>query len=175
MIVREIVWSSDRTQLANFDASFSTERIYRVSLTEMTLEISEEVLDTPLHKKYNLESLEHDAETADFAVVAESNEKIVGIATIKYEAWNKRAILTNFYVAPESQRKGVGRALIAAATAHAKIVSWRCLWLETQNVNYPAIQFYTSIGFEFCGFDKTLYNPADVSANETALFFCRFV
>jgi ribosomal protein S18 acetylase RimI-like enzyme len=34
-----------------------------------------------------------------------------------------------------------------------------CLWLETQNVNYPAVQFYRRMGFRLCGLDETLYRP----------------
>ena len=37
--------------------------------------------------------------------------------------------------------------------------STRCSWLETQNVNYPAAQFYRRLGFRLCGLDETLYRP----------------
>ena len=47
------------------------------------------------------------------------------------------------------------------------------VWLETQNVNYPAIHFYRRCGFEFCGFDETLYDPTILAQEEVALFFAR--
>jgi ribosomal protein S18 acetylase RimI-like enzyme len=37
----------------------------------------------------------------------------------------------------------------------------RCLWLETENVNYPAIGFYRRAGFRLCGLDDILYRPGD--------------
>jgi ribosomal protein S18 acetylase RimI-like enzyme len=47
----------------------------------------------------------------------------------------------------------------------------RCLWLETQNINYPAVRFYLHLGFQWCGLDRSLYEPGDPAASETALFF----
>lgn len=47
-----------------------------------------------------------------------------------------------------------------ALAGHARqVTAARCLWLETQNVNYPAVQFYLRLGFELCGLDQTLYAP----------------
>jgi ribosomal protein S18 acetylase RimI-like enzyme len=43
--------------------------------------------------------------------------------------------------------------------------------VETQNTNYPAIQFYQRYGFKLCGLDERLYDPATQSIEETALFF----
>ena len=53
------------------------------------------------------------------------------------------------------------------------IAGARCLWLETQNTNYPAIQFYQHVGFRLCGLDESLYDPAGPGRNEIALFFVR--
>jgi ribosomal protein S18 acetylase RimI-like enzyme len=49
----------------------------------------------------------------------------------------------------------------------------RCVWLETSTLAYPAIQFYRRRGFELCGLDTSLYDSADPSAGETALYFAR--
>jgi len=40
-------------------------------------------------------------------------------------------------------------------------------------VAYPAIQFYRRMGFELCGLDVTLYDPASIVAGETALYFSK--
>ena len=47
----------------------------------------------------------------------------------------------------------------------------RCVWLETSNLAYPAIQFYRGVGFELCGLDASLYEGEQ--AGETALYFMR--
>jgi ribosomal protein S18 acetylase RimI-like enzyme len=175
MIIREMEREIDGERLADFDASFSTEYIYRVAVDKMSVEIVKEKLDVPFQKTYPVDSIKKDIDEADYAVVAEIDEIIAGFATVKYEEWNNRACLTGIFVRAESKGKGVARALVEAAINFAKTKSARCLWAETQNVNYPAIQFYRKIGFEFCGFDSALYNPADVSADETAFYFCKIL
>ncbi len=171
MIIREMQREIDGERLADFDASFSTEYIYRAAVDKMSVEIVEEKLDVPFQKIYPFDLIRKDIDEADYAVVAEIDEIIAGFATVKYEEWNNRACLTGIFVAADSKGKGVGRALVAAAINFATTKSARCLWAETQNVNRPAIQFYRKIGFEFCGFDGALYNPADVSSGETAFYF----
>lgn len=47
------------------------------------------------------------------------------------------------------------------------------VWIETQNINYPAIQFYRKCGFTLCGLDENLYHPKGPGANEIALFFAK--
>jgi ribosomal protein S18 acetylase RimI-like enzyme len=45
--------------------------------------------------------------------------------------------------------------------------------VETQTTNVRAIRFYERAGFEWCGFDTSLYDPVEVAAGEVALFFSR--
>ncbi|HEX8235929.1 MAG TPA: GNAT family N-acetyltransferase [Abditibacteriaceae bacterium] len=174
MVIRNTCWHTDREQLSNFDASFSTEFVYRVVLNGISAEILEEKLDAPLQKIFPLD-VESDISGANFSVVAEINRVIVGFATAKYENWNKRVVLTGVYVLPNSKSKGIGKALMDAVLDYAKTTPARCLWLETQNVNSPAIAFYTKLGFQFCGFDTTLYDDTETSLNEVAFYFCRFI
>lgn len=173
MILREISLQTDSEQLLNFDTSFSTDYVYRVKISGMSVEIVEEKLENPFHKVYPFDHIENDIDEADFAVATEIGGRIVGFAAVKYEEWNGRANLTSIFVATEFRGRGVGRGLIDAAIDFAKSKQAWCLWLETQNVNYPAIRFYRKMGFDFCGFDAALYNPADVSAGETAFYFCK--
>ena len=56
--------------------------------------------------------------------------------------------------------------------AEAKAWGGRCIWAETQTTNYNGIQFYERMGFTFCGFDASLYDPV-VVPDEVALFFAR--
>jgi ribosomal protein S18 acetylase RimI-like enzyme len=47
-------------------------------------------------------------------------------------------------------------------------------WLETSNVNLPAVRAYERLGFRLCGLDTSLYEgtPAE---GEVALFLCRLL
>ena len=65
--------------------------------------------------------------------------------------------------------------MVEAALGEARRRDARSLWVETQTINYGAIQFYERKGFEWCGLDTSLYDPAEVIEKEVALFFSRGV
>jgi ribosomal protein S18 acetylase RimI-like enzyme len=98
---------------------------------------------------------------------------LVGMAGVRIEAWNRRAVLCHLYVAPQSRGKGIGGSLVSAAIAAARARAARCLWVETQTTNVGAVRFYERMGFKWCGFDTALYDPNHVRPDEVALFFVR--
>ena len=51
----------------------------------------------------------------------------------------------------------------------------RCLWLETQDVNYDAIQFYQRVGFQWRGLDRSFDEHDGSATDETAVFFMRLL
>ena len=161
----------DSSRLSGFDASYSSEYIYRVIVREMTADIRKEKLPVPVRKTYALKDIEESIAGAGQTIVAEDDAGIAGFAAVKFENWNKRALLMGIYVAPEYKSRGIGKALIKEAVSYAKENSARCLWVETQNLNYPAVTFYLKTGFRFCGFDDSLYDPDTVLPDEIALFF----
>jgi ribosomal protein S18 acetylase RimI-like enzyme len=93
------------------------------------------------------------------------------MAAVNLEQWNRRAVIWHLYVSPEWRGRGVGRALIDDIVVYARDNNARCLWLETNNLNYPGIQFYTRLGFRWCGLDETLYDPQGEASGEIALYF----
>jgi ribosomal protein S18 acetylase RimI-like enzyme len=99
---------------------------------------------------------------------------VAGFASMRFESWNKRSILRHLYVAPDHRRRGVGRALVEAISSLSDSVGSRCVWVETQNINYPAIQFYLRLGFQLCGLDTSLYDLSSKPTQEIGLFFARF-
>ncbi len=56
-----------------------------------------------------------------------------------------------------------------SARARAERLDAEHLWLETSNLNVSAAEFYTSVGFEICGFDLTHY-AGTAAAEEFAIF-----
>jgi ribosomal protein S18 acetylase RimI-like enzyme len=106
-------------------------------------------------------------------LVAERAGGVVGFAAVAHRHWNRRAELCHLYVARRQRGQGIGRALIEAVVVAARGVGMRCVWLETSNLAYPAIAFYRRVGFELCGLDVSLYDPAGAVGGETALFFTR--
>jgi ribosomal protein S18 acetylase RimI-like enzyme len=171
LTLRPVRWPEDLPALTTFDTSFTTDRVYRVIQTEGSFVLKEELVDPPLHKAYPLTNLVEKLQTMDYTVVANLDSVISGFAAAKYEEWNRRVVLWHLYVAPQHRGQGIGRTLLDAVMTFARSTEARCVWLETQNINYPAIQFYRRAGFRLCGLDASLYDPQAFSGEEIALFF----
>ena len=162
----------DRARIARIDTSFQTDRIYRVTAGPAGFRLDEEPAHPPRTKVYPV-ALE---DLGEGLVVAEDDGELVGFGEVVFEPWNRRATIAHLYVSPSSRGRGVGTALLEALDSRARASGARCLWLETQNINFPAIQFYRRSGFRLCGLDDTLYDPEldpTTGSDEVALFFTR--
>jgi GNAT superfamily N-acetyltransferase len=173
LILRPARWPDDLALLAGLDASFTTELIYRVIRDEYGFQLVEERVDPPLHKGYG-SILDDDCfEEMAYAAVAEHEGELVGFAAAEYEAWNRRMAVRHLYVASHRRRSGIGTAFLNEMDTAARSAGARCLWLDTSNVNYPAIQFYQRAGFRLCGLDESFYGLEEPARDEVALFFVR--
>lgn len=172
--LRPARWPDDMAPLAGLDHSFTTDRIYRVCREQLSFMVTEERVAPPLHKVYGPTAhLEPPIHEADFTVVAEQEGKLVGVAAVKYEAWNRRVEVWHVYVERAARRCGIGTALMNELVAFARSMGASCLWVETQNVNFPAIQFYRRAGFRICGLDEAFYDGEGPGPREVALFWVR--
>ena len=176
LTIRPAQWPQDIADLSALDTELVTATIYRpiVAPEDLTFRLIEERIDPPLRKRYALQPDSPEERRAwDYAVIAEEADVVAGFAAAQYVAWNRRVVLWHLYVAPPFRRQGVGARLLAAVDTFAHSVEARCIWLETQNINTPAIRFYQRLGFQLCGFDTTLYDPETLPETEIALFFAR--
>lgn len=83
-------------------------------------------------------------------VVAEANGRIVGCATF-YLCYESEDVARGLYmldlvVAPEAQRQGIARRLVAAVAAEARRRGLGFLWWTVWPPNTEAIAFYDSLG-----------------------------
>ena len=169
MNVRPAQWTQDAEGIRAVDTSFTTDRVYRFGRERGGFGFALPLLTrVPLTKSYELP----DADPGEGAFVAEVDGEIVGFAQVEPPAWNGRAAVSHLYVSPAHRGHGVGRALLDALATHAGAAKARCLFVETQNVNYPAVQFYLATGFYLCGLDESFYDPVELPG-EFALFFAR--
>ncbi|MFZ6184258.1 GNAT family N-acetyltransferase [Nannocystis pusilla] len=172
MNLRPIRWPDDAPRLQVFDASYSTSTIFVPEVVGMTVALRETGLAVPFHKTYAPETLVEAAAAAAFAVASEAaSGALEGFATVQLQRWNRSAELSALFVAPGSQGRGLGRALLTAALDFARRERVRCVTLETQTSNVPAIRFYQRMGFRFCGIHTALYDPAAAAPEEVAVFF----
>jgi ribosomal-protein-alanine N-acetyltransferase len=55
--------------------------------------------------------------------------------------------ISGLAVAPDLRRRGVGRALLGAAVAHARAARWRAVALQVSTANTAALALYDAAGF----------------------------
>ncbi|BAP32924.1 streptothricin acetyltransferase [Chryseobacterium sp. StRB126] len=84
----------------------------------------------------------------------------------EHRIWNNSFYIENLLVNEKYRRKGLGIMLIKNTIKEARKLNCRVIELETQNTNYPAIQFYRRMGFNITGVNTRLYDNSE----EIALF-----
>jgi ribosomal protein S18 acetylase RimI-like enzyme len=172
IVVRPAETTADLAGIDAVDVSYSTDRIYRVRHTRMAFWLEEERFELPVEKA----DLRPALTLSEGLFVACRGDTIVGYGELRPDPWNGRARIDNIFVSRPCRGQGIGRRLIDALAEQARHQpAARCLWLETQNVNYPAVQFYLKMGFRLCGLDETRYRPDDpqLLPGEMALYFTR--
>jgi len=138
----------------------------------LSFTLEAETVEPPLRKTYGDAIREVDqVRQMGHVVVAELDGAVIGIIAANLSEWNRRVQIERCYVAPQARGQGVGRALMDSAIAFGRSIGSWCVWLETQNTNYPAVQFYQRYGFTLCGLDTRLYDEAWQTLDETALYF----
>ena len=166
--IRALRLPEDGPSLDRLDAGFITSAVYDVTATSRGFSLVERSLQAPLQKRYLLES--RDMTDANVAVVAETAGAVVGAASLRFELWNRRAVVEHLYVDRPARGQGVGGRLLRALRSRAIELGARSLFVETQNVNVPAVRFYERNGFTLVGLDIAMYDP-EKFPGEIALFF----
>ncbi len=132
------------------------------------------VVAVPPHpKRYPVEPVDARAylDDPDRAILLARVDGVGGGEIRLRRNWNRYAYIEDIVVDIAYRRRGVGRALIHAATQWAKDRGLPGLMLETQNNNVAACRFYQRCGFELGGFDRQLYRGLDPDTDEIALFW----
>ena len=171
LTLRSLRWPDDRQGILALDTSFTTARVYRVLAAEASFGLQEASITPPLHKVYDLTSEVDQFSTLDYVLIAERDGQVVGVAALSNDTVDRRAIVRHLYVDCKHRGQGIGRALIDVMLVRARQWQARYLWLETQDVNYDAIQFYQRVGFQWCGLDLSLDEHDGSAIDETAVFF----
>jgi GNAT superfamily N-acetyltransferase len=171
LTLRTLRWPDDRPAILALDTSFTTSRVHRILPTPTGFDLHEEAVTPPLQRVFDLTPDVDQFPTFDYVLIAEVDGRAAGVAALAYEAENRRAIIRHFYVDRAQRRQGAGMALMEAVIAKAREWPSRCMWLETQDVNYDAIRFYERAGFHWCGLDRSLDEHDGSASDETAVFF----
>lgn len=88
--------------------------------------------------------------------------QIVGLLEICMEDWSQRLRISNLFVEPADRGRGCATRLLEHAIQVARQRGIRCVLLETQSCNDPAIQCYLRSGFVFLGCDLSVASNQDI-------------
>ena len=180
----------DALALHQLDYSFETDRIYTLrvrgplahgdagagaaSEVALDFELLETQIDPPLYKDYRgyevaLAEVEAKLHRIDGGYVALADGQVAGAILLNVEDWRSVAKIEDLIVGRQFRRYGIGSLLLNCACDWARNNSCWAILLETQNVNYPAIQFYLRNGLEVWSINQHFYPPGSVE-HEVAIF-----
>lgn len=139
------------------------------SKEKMSLELVRENYESP-RRFENTDTLFQPYWTCPEAyAIRDDDGNLCGFVEFDFEDWNSRMRMTQLLVPTEHRKKGYGKKLMDFAKQIAKERDYRIIVLETQNTNTPAIDFYLSQGFEFCGGNIYFYSNEDINDDEVML------
>lgn len=183
------VHPSDARALYELDYSFETDRVYTLRVHNRLLEhnlhpitgekpvfsfeLVETAVDPPLYKNYrDSEPSVADVESKLYSVeggyVALADGAVAGGILLNVEEWRSVVRIEDVIVGHQYRRYGVGSLLLSCASDWARKRGCWAIVLETQNSNYPAIQFYLRNGLEVWSINQHFYPPGPVE-HEVAL------
>jgi GNAT superfamily N-acetyltransferase len=180
---------NDAPALYELDYNFETDRIYTLRVQDHLLrenadtipdqvafafELVETPVDPPIYKNFReyentLSDVETKLQNVEGGYVALVDGAIAGGILLNVEEWRSVVRIQDLIVDRQSRRYGVGSLLLSCAADWAR--KWNCwaIVLETQNTNYPAIQFYLRNGLEIWSINQHFYPPGP-QGHEIALF-----
>jgi ribosomal protein S18 acetylase RimI-like enzyme len=91
--------------------------------------------------------------------------ELIGWVICNFRASNNSLFIETILISEPFRGRNIGRMLIKAVNREARELNCRIVEVETQNTNYPAIQFYRKCGFVFTGINTKKY----VDSAETAV------
>jgi ribosomal protein S18 acetylase RimI-like enzyme len=167
--IGEASFPNDLPAVAAIDTTFATSEMLTLERVEDDFRLSHVKLDRPVSKTFPLDDIERRWEVA---LIGKIEGRAAGFASGTFQRWNRRLVVSHFYVDRAFRRRGVGTALMNAMIDHGTRLNADHLWIEASNLNTPAIAAYRHWGFTLCGLDTTLYGGTPVRG-EIAIFLSR--
>lgn len=171
----------DAAALHALDYSFETDRIYQLRTRDsipqeasFVFELVETHVDPPHYHDYReyegtLSGVETRLHNTGGGYIALADGQVAGAVLLDIEEWRSVARISDILVGRQFRRYGIGSLLLSCASDWARKHNCWALVLETQNVNYPAIQFYLRNGLEIWSIQRHFYPPGSAE-HEVAIF-----
>jgi GNAT superfamily N-acetyltransferase len=177
---------NDAPAIYNLDYNFETDRIYTLHVQEKLLRLHDEnenseqaqstlsfklvetPIDPPVYKNFfadnvTMEDIEARLSEAEGGYIALADGQITAVILLHVEDWHSVVRIDELIVGRQYRRYGVGSLLLNCASDWAREHGCWAIVLETQNNNFPAIQFYLRNGLEIWGINRHFYPPGPTS------------
>jgi GNAT superfamily N-acetyltransferase len=180
----------DAPALHKLDYSFETDRMYTLRVRgtlvsgednastpdkpALAFELIETPVDPPLYKNYGefettLAEVETKLHNIEGGYIALADGQVAGAVLLNVEEWRSVTLIQDIIVGRQFRRYGIGSLLLNCAADWARKHGCWAIVLETQNINYPAIQFYLRNGLEVWSISQNFYPPGSTE-HEVAIF-----
>lgn len=186
-----VITVEDVPALQQLDCSFETDRIYTLDVQErlfhgstrpfpprdsprLSLTLQECFIDPPFYKNlgennFSQDEVEAKVRSAQGGFVAIADSQIAGAVLLHVERERSVARISLNVVGRQFRRYGIGSLLLRCASDWAREQGCWAIFLETQQNNYPAIQFYLRNGLQIWSLDPHFYPPGPTE-HEVAIF-----
>src|SRR5438034_8711830 len=123
---------ADANLMSQVDTSFETDTVFEVHADDYGFRLATRLADEPIRKVFPLDDISGDHRW-EHAWLAMDSATAVGFIAAQYESWNSRAVIWHFYVNPTHRKRGIGRRLLDACLAEARVEGMKTAWLEPSN------------------------------------------
>ncbi len=145
--------------------------VYALERGEDPLRLVTRGLDPPVRKTFPIDGITGWRAWEHAAVALDGADRIVGFCAWRMQEWNRHVIVWHLYVDAGARGTGAGSALLEHALVAGRTAGATVAWLETSNLDHPAVEWYRRQGFAITGCDETRYER--YAPDEFALFLSR--
>lgn len=166
--------ATDLPKLMAFEHNTTSDSVWQLELKRHTGQVATTFREVRLPRSIQVEyphnkfALADDWVRKSMMYTAILEKEFAGYICLLERGTASVVSITDLVVEVTKRRRGVASALLASAQAWAESRTHRCLILELQSKNLPAIRLAQKFGYEFCGYNDRYYLNQDV-----ALFFSK--
>ena len=158
----------DLNQCARLDATFTTNKVWQMSLQADAGRIQAQFhlvhLPRPMTVPVPPEARDMTKawQRGDGIYAARRGNVILGYIHVESDQETRTGRIRRHVVAPEFRQQGVGVALLERAMEWARERRLQGIEVALSTKNHPAIEFYLAHGFVFTGFSEHLWGSQEI-------------
>ena len=151
------------------DHSYTTDKVWQLSVSEGTLERLAQLRVSPLPRSVKMpfplapEALRRVVHRCDYVWVAHESTGVLAYLGMMLMPGQNAGWVCSACVAPALRRTGLARQLMAMAINQARSMRLHSVMADLQTKNVPAARFCEAMGFKFSGYADNYYATQDIA------------